>query len=127
MKQHSYFGYSIFHRYVSWLLYTPIVGIFGYYCRYTIEKFHGVLSKQTADCKQERNPTSQAKDKNQDTISNEKNDCRGIELDQQALRRICIDWEEKFKVIEQDTKEMKKEWKYLRTPNNTTGRFASTN
>ena len=92
-----------------------------------LEKFHEVLSKQTADCKQERNSTSQAKDKTQDTISNEKNDCRGIELDQQALRRICIDWEEKFKVIEQDTKEMKKEWKYLRTPNNTTGRFASTN
>ena len=37
-----------------------------------LEKFHGVLSKQTADCKQERNSTSQAKDKTQDTISNEK-------------------------------------------------------
>ena len=92
-----------------------------------LEKFHEVLSKQTADCKHERNSKSQSKDKTQDTVSFEKNDCHGIELDQKALRRICIDWEEKFKVIEQEMKEMKKEWKYLRTPNNTTGRFAPTN
>ena len=43
-----------------------------------LEKFHEVLSKQTADCKHERNSKSQSKDKTQDTVSFEKNDCHGL-------------------------------------------------
>ena len=92
-----------------------------------LEKFHEVLSTQTADWKHERNFTSQSKDETQDTVLNDKNDFHVIKLGQKALRRTCIDWEEKFKVIEQEMKEMKKELKYLKPPNNTTGRFASPN
>ena len=91
-----------------------------------IERFHEFLSRNIADRKGATHSRLQSMDNNQDTAHNDKKDSHVIELDQEAIR-IGIDWEEKFKIMEQEMRQIKKEWKDMKTENNMTGRFASTN
>ena len=76
-------------------------------------KFNDFLSKR------ERPFTSQSKDDSQEDVEGDKNDCHMIELEHTTMRGSSIDWEERFRVIEQQIREIKKERKAMKSQDNT--------
>ena len=90
-----------------------------------ITKFLDFKSERFADTEYERPVTSKSNNDSQDYGECDRNDYHIIELNQKPMPRAGIDWEERFKAMEQETREMKKEWEDMKRQNNTIRQFAS--
>ena len=90
-----------------------------------ITKFLDFKSERLADREYERPLTSISNNDSQDYGESDRNDYHIIELNQKPMPRAGIDWEERFKAMEQETREMKKEWEDMKRQNNTIRQFAS--
>ena len=90
-----------------------------------ITKFLDFKSERFADTEYERPLTSKSDNDSQDYGECDRNDYHIIELNQKPMPRAGIDWEERFKAMEQETREMKKEWEDMKRQNNTIRQFAS--
>ena len=90
-----------------------------------ITKFLDLKSERVADREYERLLTSKSNNDSQDYGESDRNDYHIIELNQKPMPRAGIDWEERFKAMEQETSEIKKEWEDMKRQNNTIRQFAS--
>ena len=125
MRYHNYF-HDIF-----------VVGIFlGYSLLQVLEygvaaivtpmiKCHDNLSKRFSNSNRELQSASPSSDDSQDKLENYENNCGIIELESKTIPGTCIDCEQKFKVIEQEMREMKNELEDMKRQNDTTSNFAS--
>ena len=83
-------------------------------------KLHDFLSKSIVDSEHESHFTAQLKDDSQDDAKNDTEDRREIDLVEKTVQKMGIDWEEKFKIMEKEMKEIKQEWKDMKHQNPTT-------
>ena len=90
-----------------------------------ITKFLDFKSERVADREYERLLTSKSNNDSQDYGESDRNDYHIIQLNQKPMPRAGIDWEERFKAMEQETREMKKEWEDIKRQNNTIRQFTS--
>ena len=90
-------------------------------------KLHDFLSKSIVDSEHESHFTAQLKDDSRDDAKNDTEDRREIDLVEKTVQKMGIDWEEKFKIMEKEMKEIKQEWKDMKHQNPTTARFTSPN
>ena len=90
-----------------------------------ITKFLDFKSERVADREYERLLTSKSNNDSQDYGESDRNDYHIIELNQKPMKGAGIDWEERMKAMEQETREMKKEWEDMKRQNNTIRQFAS--
>ena len=90
-----------------------------------ITKFLDFKNERFADTEYERPLTSKSDNDSQDYGECDRNDYHIIELNQKPMPRAGIDWEERFKAMEQETREIKKEWEDMKRQNNTIRQFAS--
>ena len=84
-----------------------------------ITKFLDLKSERVADREYERLLTYKSNNDSQDYGECGRNDYHIIELNKKPMTRAGIDWEERFKAMEQETREMKKEWEDMKGQNNT--------
>ena len=90
-----------------------------------IRKFLDFKSERVVDREYERPLLSKSNNDSQDYGECDRNDYHIIELNQKPMPRAGIDWEERFKAMEQETREIKKEWEDMKRQNNTIRQFAS--
>ena len=90
-----------------------------------ITKFLDFKSKRVVDREFYRPLSSKSNNDSQDYGECDRNDYHIIELNQKPMPKAGIDWEERFKAMEQETREMKKEWEDMKRQNNTIRQFAS--
>ena len=77
------------------------------------------LSEKIVDSKHERKITSSSLNDSQGELENRKKDFEVIKSGQKDMRRNDIDWEEKFNIMEQEMREIKKQWKDMIIKKNT--------
>ena len=90
-----------------------------------ITKFLDFKSERVVDREYERPLSSKSHNDSQDYGECDRNAYHINELNQKPIPRSGIDWEERFKAMEQETREIKKEWEDMKRQNNTIRQFAS--